>query len=191
MPGSRSPSPRREDRRDDSPRRGGDRSRSRSPDRAHDNGSKRKTGTAARWNEKGFGFIKPHDGSEDVFCHFSAIKDGNCLREGSEVEFEVRFDENKGKNRAEDVTGGVYEDRSSRDFGGRSGGECYDFKQGRCHRGDSCKFSHGQGGGGRDRYDNRRSGDRYDDRRGGDRYDDRRGGGRDYDRYERRSRERY
>ncbi|ETW02513.1 hypothetical protein H310_06009 [Aphanomyces invadans] len=186
MPGSRSPSPRR----DDSPRRN-DRSRSRSPDRDQGN-SKRKTGIAARWNEKGFGFIKPDDGSEDVFCHFSSIKDGNCLREGDRIEFEVRFDEQKGKNRAEDVTGGIYEERRPRDS--RSAGECYDFKQGRCHRGDSCKFSHG-GGGDRyddrrygDRYDDRRGGDRYDDRRGGDRYDDRRGGGRDY---ERRSRERY
>ncbi|KAF0685047.1 Aste57867_23076 [Aphanomyces stellatus] len=190
MTGSRSPSPRR----DESPRRGNDRSRSRSADRGHDNGgSKRKIGTAARWNEKGFGFIKPDDGSEDVFCHFSAIKDGNCLREGDKVEFEVRFDEQKGKNRAEDVTGGVYEERRPRDGGRGGGGECYDFKQGRCHRGDSCKFSHGDGG--RDRYDDRRGGDRYDDRRGGDRYDDRRGGGDRYDDrrrdYDRRSRERY
>ncbi|RHZ10406.1 hypothetical protein DYB31_002206 [Aphanomyces astaci] len=109
MPGSRSNSPRR----DDSPRRN-DRSRSRSPDRDQGN-SKRKVGTAARWNEKGFGFIKPDDGAEDVFCHFSSIKDGNCLREGDKVEFEVRFDEQKGKNRAEDVTGGVYEERRPRD----------------------------------------------------------------------------
>ena len=42
-------------------------------------------GQACRWNERGFGFIKPADGGEDLFCHVSSIEDGNCLREGDEV----------------------------------------------------------------------------------------------------------
>jgi CspA family cold shock protein len=42
-------------------------------------------------NEKGFGFIQPSEGGEDVFVHFSAI-DGTgfkTLDEGDEVEFTI------------------------------------------------------------------------------------------------------
>ncbi|PDQ34468.1 MAG: cold-shock protein [Candidatus Lumbricidophila eiseniae] len=50
------------------------------------------TGTVKWFNaEKGFGFIAPDDGSDDVFAHFSAIS-GNGYRsldEGQKVEFEV------------------------------------------------------------------------------------------------------
>ena len=40
---------------------------------------------------KGFGFITPENGSEDVFAHFSAIQmDGfRTLKQGSKVRFEV------------------------------------------------------------------------------------------------------
>ncbi len=40
--------------------------------------------------DKGFGFIAPLEGAEEVFVHFSAIKmDGfRTLAEGAEVEFE-------------------------------------------------------------------------------------------------------
>jgi CspA family cold shock protein len=40
---------------------------------------------------KGFGFISPEDGSEDVFVHFSAIQSGGYreLVEGQKVEFET------------------------------------------------------------------------------------------------------
>jgi cold shock protein len=50
------------------------------------------TGTVKWFNDaKGFGFIKPDDGSDDVFAHFSAIQmDGfRSLKEGQRVSFEV------------------------------------------------------------------------------------------------------
>ena len=50
------------------------------------------TGTAKWFNEsKGYGFITPDDGGEDLFVHHSEIKtDGYAtLNEGQKVEFEV------------------------------------------------------------------------------------------------------
>ncbi|MDH3870698.1 MAG: cold-shock protein [Gammaproteobacteria bacterium] len=50
------------------------------------------TGTVKWFNEsKGFGFIAPADGSEDVFVHFSSIEGGGfkTLVEGQSVNFEV------------------------------------------------------------------------------------------------------
>ncbi len=42
---------------------------------------------------KGYGFISPVDGEEDLFAHFSAIKmDGfRTLKEGQQVQFEVQM----------------------------------------------------------------------------------------------------
>jgi CspA family cold shock protein len=49
-------------------------------------------GTCKWFNDaKGFGFITPEDGSEDLFAHFSAINMGGfkTLKEGQKVSFEV------------------------------------------------------------------------------------------------------
>ncbi len=50
------------------------------------------TGTV-KWfnNAKGYGFIAPQDGGDDVFVHYSAIKsDGyRTLNEGQNVNYEV------------------------------------------------------------------------------------------------------
>ena len=50
------------------------------------------TGTVKWFNDsKGFGFITPDDGSEDLFAHFSAIQMGGfkTLKEGQKVQFEI------------------------------------------------------------------------------------------------------
>ncbi len=50
------------------------------------------TGTVKWFNEsKGFGFISPAEGGDDVFVHFSAIQGGGfkTLAEGQQVSFEV------------------------------------------------------------------------------------------------------
>jgi len=51
-----------------------------------------RNGTVKWFNEtKGFGFIAPEEGGEDVFVHFSAIQqDGfKTLNEGQNVTFEM------------------------------------------------------------------------------------------------------
>jgi cold shock CspA family protein len=55
---------------------------------------------------KGFGFIVPDDGSNEVFVHQTAIKiEGfRSLAEGENVEFRVEVDSN-GRSKAVDVTG--------------------------------------------------------------------------------------
>lgn len=107
------------------------------------------SGVATRWNAKGFGFIKPDDGGEDVFCHSSSIKDGNSLPEGGKVEYRSVYDERKGKYYAEDVTGGITE--SPRRGGGR------DRRGG---RGRDRSRSRDRGRGGRDRSRSRERGGR-------------------------------
>lgn len=51
------------------------------------------SGTVKWFNEsKGFGFIAPDDGGNDVFVHFSAIQGSGfkTLSEGQKVTFEVQ-----------------------------------------------------------------------------------------------------
>jgi len=48
-------------------------------------------GSIVRLQDKGFGFIKPEDGSKDVFFHASALVELSFddLREGDNVMFDV------------------------------------------------------------------------------------------------------
>ena len=59
--------------------------------------------------DKGFGFIIPNDGGDDVFVHRKIYGDGNdrsaYLEEGQEVEFESEWDDRTGKEAATSCTG--------------------------------------------------------------------------------------
>ena len=98
------------------------------------------TGIALSWYSRGFGFIKPDDGGEDLFCHCSSIKDGTMLEVGAAVQFVRRFDNRKGNVQAFDVTGGCAGEDSNENGGTR--GNRGDGKGGSGRRGRA-----GRGGG--------------------------------------------
>jgi len=57
-------------------------------------------GTVKFFNsQKGFGFIQPEDGGQDVFVHISALERAGMdgLQEGQKVEFNTRNDPRNGK----------------------------------------------------------------------------------------------
>jgi cold shock protein len=63
------------------------------------------TGTVKFFNDdKGFGFITPESGGQDVFVHVSALQGSGSLREGDKVSFEVGQDRKTGKSKAENVS---------------------------------------------------------------------------------------
>lgn len=56
---------------------------------------------AVKWfnPQKGFGFIQPDDGGNDVFVHISAVERSGlgALSEGQKVGFELERDQRSGK----------------------------------------------------------------------------------------------
>jgi CspA family cold shock protein len=63
-------------------------------------------GTVKFFNvQKGFGFISPEDGSEDVFVHVSAVERAGMttLNEGQRLSFDVVKDPKKGKTNAQNL----------------------------------------------------------------------------------------
>ena len=95
---------------------------------AEGNGSRMK-GVVKWFNEqKGFGFITPDDGGEDLFVHQSSIQSEGfrSLGDGESVEFAIDSDDS-GRTKAIDVTGpnGTLVQGSFR--GGEKGGGRYGF----------------------------------------------------------------
>ena len=65
------------------------------------------TGTVKWFNaQKGFGFIQPNDGGNDVFVHISAVERAglSVLAEGQKLAFELKTDKMRGKVSAENLS---------------------------------------------------------------------------------------
>lgn len=63
-------------------------------------------GTVKFFNaQKGYGFIAPEDGSQDVFVHVSAVEQAGMrtLNEGQRVSFDVVTDQRRGKTNAQNL----------------------------------------------------------------------------------------
>ena len=54
---------------------------------------------------KGFGFIQPYDGGNDVFVHISAVERAGLgtLREGQKISYEIVADHRSGKSSADNL----------------------------------------------------------------------------------------
>lgn len=64
------------------------------------------SGTVKWFNEtKGYGFIQPEEGGNDIFVHISAVEKAGMrtLTEGQKVTFDVEMDERKGKSSATNI----------------------------------------------------------------------------------------
>lgn len=64
------------------------------------------TGTVKWFNAtKGFGFIQPDNGGQDVFVHISAVERAGLrsLADGQKISFEVVQDKRSGKSSAESI----------------------------------------------------------------------------------------
>jgi CspA family cold shock protein len=56
-------------------------------------------------SQKGFGFIQPDEGGNDVFVHISAVERAglSSLNEGQKVSFDVVADRRSGKSSADNL----------------------------------------------------------------------------------------
>jgi len=136
---------------------------------------KEESGTVKKWlSSKGYGFITPDDGGDDIFVHASClIGERKELNINEKVTFVVSKDRN-GKWRAEEVEGdgsGYADDYRGEDRGGRDrgrgGGRRDDYGGGRSggRRDDYGGDRSSRGGGRRDDYGGGRSGGRREERR--------------------------
>ncbi|MCU0886368.1 MAG: cold-shock protein [Bosea sp. (in: a-proteobacteria)] len=64
------------------------------------------SGTVKWFNAtKGYGFIQPDDGSQDVFVHISAVERAGLreLRDGQKISYEMATDRRTGKQSADQL----------------------------------------------------------------------------------------
>lgn len=64
------------------------------------------TGTVKWFNDqKGYGFIQPDNGGNDVFVHISAVERAGMqsLKEGQKIKYDLKTDEKKGKDSADNL----------------------------------------------------------------------------------------
>ncbi len=54
-------------------------------------------------DEKGFGFIQPDGGGDDVFFHVTVLREGDDIVRGVAVTYETGVDPKSGKTRATSV----------------------------------------------------------------------------------------
>lgn len=57
-------------------------------------------------SQKGFGFIQPTNGGNDIFVHISAVERAgmNTLNEGQNVSFDIVVDRRTGKSAADNLS---------------------------------------------------------------------------------------
>ena len=67
------------------------------------NEQQQQTGTVKWFNDqKGYGFIEPNEGGNDVFVHISAVERAGMrtLKEGQKISYDLQRDPKKGKDSA-------------------------------------------------------------------------------------------
>lgn len=98
------------------------------------------TGTVKKFMEdKGFGFITPDDGGDDVFIHIKQCNGAESLSEGDAVTYDNEWNDRKGKMQGSNCTvsgggggGGGYGGGKGggKDYGGGGYGGGYDSGKG-------------------------------------------------------------